>query len=85
MGVVKAGAIRLAHNARATIIPFSVSAHRAKYFNSWDRFMLPLPFTRVTLRFGDPIHVAPTSDPKAFERQRVRLERLMAPCLATGR
>lgn len=84
-GVVKAGAIRLAHNACATIVPFSVSAHRALYFNSWDRFMLPLPFTRVTLHFGDPIRFAPTSDRDAFERQRIRLEDLMTPCLATGR
>ncbi len=85
MGVVKAGAIRLAHAARATIVPFSVSAHRALYFNSWDRFMLPLPFSRVTLKFGDPIRFTPTSDPEAFERQRVRLEAILAPSLATGR
>ncbi|MBC2712550.1 MAG: lysophospholipid acyltransferase family protein [Desulfosarcina sp.] len=85
MGVVKSGAIRIAHTARATIIPFSVSAHRALYFNSWDRFMLPLPFSRVTLRFGDPVRFAPTNDPEAFERQRVRLEAMMAPCLVTGR
>ena len=85
IGVVKAGAIRLAHAAQATIVPFSVSAHRALYFNSWDRFMLPLPFSRVTLRFGDPVRFAPTNDPEAFEQQRVRLETLMAPCLITGR
>jgi lysophospholipid acyltransferase (LPLAT)-like uncharacterized protein len=81
MGTVKAGAIRLAHAAQATIVPFSVSADRAVYFHSWDRFMLPLPFSRVTLRFGDPLRFTPTSDPEAFERQRVRLEAMMAPSL----
>jgi len=85
MGVVKAGAIRLAHAAQATIVPFSVSASKALYFNSWDRFMLPLPFSRVTLRFGDPIRFASTNDPEAFEQQRVRLETMMEPCLITGR
>ena len=84
IGVVKAGAIRLAHAARATIVPFSVSADRAVYFNSWDRFMLPLPFTRVTLRFGDPVRFTPTNDPDAFEQQRFRLENMMAPSLITG-
>ncbi len=85
IGIVKAGAIRLAHAAQATIVPFSVSADRAVYFNSWDRFMLPLPFARVTLRFGDPVRFAPTNNPDAFEQQRVRLETLMAPRLIIGR
>ena len=84
IGVVKAGAIRLAHAAQATIVAVSVSARWALYFNSWDRFMLPLPFSRVTLRFGDPIRFASTNDPEAFEQQRVRLETMMAPCLLTG-
>ncbi len=85
MGVVKAGVIRLAHAAQATVVPFSVSASRAHYFNSWDRFMLPLPFSRVTLQFGDPLHFSPTRDPKAFEQQRAKLETTLAPSLITGR
>lgn len=85
MGVVKAGAIRLAHAAHATIVPFSVSAHRAVYFNSWDRFMLPLPFSRITLRFENPVQLSPTTDPQAFERQRLQLEAMMTPRLAIRR
>ena len=81
MGMVKAGVIRLAHTARSTIVPFSVSARWALYFNSWDRFMLPLPFSRVTLRFSDPVRFAPTNDPEAFERQRARLEAMLSPYL----
>lgn len=83
MGVVKTGVIRIAHGALAVIVPVSVSANQAIYFNSWDRFMLPLPFSRVTLRFGDPVKFAPTKDAKTFEQQRCRLEAIMAPCLIT--
>lgn len=85
MGVVKAGAIRLAHAAHATIVPFSVSAHRALYINSWDRFMLPLPFSRVTLKFDAPVRFSPTDDPEIFERQRARLEGMMAANLVRDR
>jgi len=81
IGVVKAGAIRLAHASRAVIVPVSVSASRAFYFNSWDRFMLPAPFSRVTLTFGDPVRLSPTKDPDMFERQRSRLEAIMTPHL----
>lgn len=84
IGVVKAGIIRMAHESHAAIVPFSVTADRALFFNSWDRFMLPLPFSRVTLRFAEPVHLVPTTDPNAFEQQRARLEALMSPCLITG-
>ena len=85
MGVVKAGAIRLAHTARATIVPFTVSAQWAVYFKSWDRFMLPLPFSRVNLTFGDPMQLAPPEDVETFERQRARLEAIMLPNLVVDR
>ena len=85
IGVVKAGVIRLAHAAQATIVPFSVSANRAHYFNSWDRFMLPLPFSQVTLRFGNPVRFPPTNDQEAFEQQRAQLEATMAPFLLACR
>jgi len=54
-GIVKAGAIRLAHAADAVIVPFSVSAEKAWYFNSWDKFLLPKPFSKVFLRFEEII------------------------------
>jgi hypothetical protein len=85
IGVVKAGAVRLAHAAHAVIIPFSVSARRAWFFNSWDRFMLPLPFSKVTLTFGQPVRFTPTDDRQIFERQRSRLEAMMRVNLFSGR
>ncbi|MBW2674261.1 MAG: lysophospholipid acyltransferase family protein [Deltaproteobacteria bacterium] len=79
MGVVKAGAIQLASAAGAVIVPFYTSADRAWYFNSWDRFMLPKPFARVTLRFGDPISCPSAESSEAFEKQRASLENTMLP------
>lgn len=81
MGVVKAGAIRLASAADAVIVPFYTSADRAWYFNSWDRFMVPKPFARVTIRYGDPIPCPPGADNDTFEAQRASLEKTMLPGL----
>lgn len=81
MGVVKAGAIRLASVAGAVIVPFYTSADRAWYFNSWDRFMVPKPFSPVTIRFGDPIPCSPAADSAEFEKQRRALEKTMLPGL----
>ncbi|HBH87932.1 MAG TPA: hypothetical protein DDY17_10095 [Syntrophaceae bacterium] len=81
-GIVKAGAIQLAHTADAAIIPFYVSADRAWYFNSWDSFFLPKPFARILISFGEMIKFTPVEDSDTFESQRLYLEKIMLPELS---
>jgi hypothetical protein len=80
-GEVKPGIIRMAHATGAVVVPFYVSADKAWYFKSWDRFMLPKPFSRVRLRFDRPLHLDSDQDEAGFEKQRVALERMMLPNL----
>jgi hypothetical protein len=81
VGVVKNGLIAIAHQADAVVVPFYVSADRAWYFNSWDRFLLPMPFTKVTIRFDEMIRFAPTDNEADFETQREYVEKRMLPNL----
>ena len=80
-GVVKSGVILLAHATNAVIVPFSVSAEKAWHFNSWDKFLLPKPFSKVFLRFGEMIKFDRVKDRDAFESQRMRLEEVMLSTL----
>jgi lysophospholipid acyltransferase (LPLAT)-like uncharacterized protein len=80
-GKIKAGLIRLAHAADAVIVPFYTLADRSWYFNSWDNFLLPKPFARVSLTYGTMIKFNPTIDPVEFEAQRQQLEQIMTPGL----
>lgn len=80
-GIVKAGVISLASSAGAVVVPFYTSADRAWYFNSWDRFMLPKPFARVTLRFGEMLDITTGAKEADFENQRVRIQEIMRPGL----
>ena len=80
-GIVKAGVIRLAYAANAAIVPFSVSAEKAWYFHSWDKFLLPKPFSNVILRFGEMIKFDKVKDSESFEKQRMKLEEIMLPAL----
>jgi hypothetical protein len=80
-GIVKPGVIRLAHAANAVIVPFSVSAEKAWVFNSWDKFLLPKPFSKVFLRFGKMIKFDRVKDKEIFEKQRMQLEEIMLPTL----
>lgn len=78
-GKIKPGAIRLVHGTGSVIVPCYASADRAWYMNSWDKFMLPKPFARVTLHFGEMIKFDPTENSDAFEKQRQHLENIMRP------
>lgn len=81
-GVVKPGVIRLAHATNAAIVPFYVSAEKGWHFNSWDKFLLPKPFSKVTLRFGKMINFQREKDKDQFEKQRKQLEDIMIPWLS---
>jgi len=76
-GVVKAGLIRLAQLSKAAIIPIYISVDRAWITRSWDRFLIPQPFSRVLVRFGEPIDVPEQMDPGVFEILRQDVERMM--------
>jgi len=68
------GVITLAQKTGFPILPITYSARRAKIFGSWDRFMLPMPFTSCRVVFGDPIYVEPDADKEGREDCRRRLE-----------
>jgi lysophospholipid acyltransferase (LPLAT)-like uncharacterized protein len=53
----KIGTIILARMTGASIIPISWGADRCWVFNSWDRFMVPKPFARISYYYGEPISV----------------------------
>ncbi len=77
IGKVKPGAIKIAQESGALIVPFYVEADNAWYVKSWDQFMLPKPFSRVTLCYGDEIKFAPSDSSAEFERQIQELEETM--------
>ena len=73
--VAKDGAVFLAFHTPAPIVPMRASMKKAKVFRSWDRFQLPLPFSRVYVVFGDPYHISATElSPEELERERLELQ-----------
>jgi lysophospholipid acyltransferase (LPLAT)-like uncharacterized protein len=52
---IKNGIIYMAYLAKVPIVPFTYSAKPAFVFNSWDRFMVPKPFSKVAVHVGEPI------------------------------
>ena len=75
--IVKPGLIALASQTGAAICPGYVSYENPWVSNSWDRFMIPKPFSRVLLRAGDFIFIPKDLDEKTFEAIRLDVERKM--------
>lgn len=80
-GVSKPGAISLAQAADAFILPVYVKAENAWYLNSWDKFMIPKPFSRVTIVFCEMIKLPPIQSEDDFENQRKMLDDILQPYL----
>jgi lysophospholipid acyltransferase (LPLAT)-like uncharacterized protein len=72
---VQNGIIELARQTGMAIIPVSFNASRKKVFRSWDRFLLPFPFSRGVLVFGEPVLVPRSSVEGIFQEKRLLLER----------
>jgi len=72
--VVKPGLIKIAQISGMPIIPTITSAEKKWVFNSWDRFMVPKPFSRVIIRFGDEINIPKNLQGAAFEKKRSSIE-----------
>jgi len=71
---VKPGPTEIARLSGAAIIPLTASAKRRKVFSSWDGFILPAPFTNVTVRYGRPVVVPGDADENLLEEKRLELE-----------
>ena len=66
---MKPGTPFLAIEAQAAVIPTTCAASPKWTFNSWDRFMVPKPFAKVYILFGDPVPPPhPNTSLKEFTR-----------------
>ncbi len=74
---VKIGALLIARETGAPIIPVLWGCDRAWIFNSWDRYMIPKPFAKIYFKHGDPIYVPADAGPEELERYRQLLEEQM--------
>lgn len=68
--VAKRGPVLLGTATGAPIVPFYVAVQRAWILNSWDRFMIPKPFSRVHVALGSMIRVPAGLDENGIEHYR---------------
>lgn len=74
-GKVKPGLIRMAQLSGAVVLPLILAVDKAWIAGSWDRFLIPKPFSRVTVHWGEPITVPRKADPEEFDAFRRQIEK----------
>ena len=69
---VQMGVIHLAQKSGRPVIPITVAASKKLVLRSWDGFLVPCPFARAILVYGEPVEVRPHSN---LEEVRQKLEK----------
>jgi lysophospholipid acyltransferase (LPLAT)-like uncharacterized protein len=55
---LKPGGIAAAQRGGATVVPLHADSDQAWRLHSWDRLMIPKPFARIRITYGQPFEVA---------------------------
>jgi lysophospholipid acyltransferase (LPLAT)-like uncharacterized protein len=75
---VKPGIAHIALIAGAPVIPVAALPHSAFRLRSWDRFSIPMPFTRITIKIGEPIYPQlSTKEPRPGEHLVNRIQKAL--------
>jgi lysophospholipid acyltransferase (LPLAT)-like uncharacterized protein len=72
--VAQSGSIQLAGITKLPLFPMTFSAKNKVNLNTWDKFILPFPFTCCSINFGSPINLASRSSKELVEEKRLELE-----------
>ncbi len=75
--VLKAGVILLAQKTGQPVFPVHIRPRRFWQMKTWDRFLIPKPFSIVDVVFDTLQTIPQTNDSTAFEAERARVERLL--------
>ena len=73
----KAGALVLAQTSGAPILPLGFAARSCWHLRSWDRLIVPKPFSKIAIAIGEPVEMPTQLDSEALEEARLRLEGIL--------
>jgi lysophospholipid acyltransferase (LPLAT)-like uncharacterized protein len=68
------GIVTVARMAGVPVVPVTYAVARRRVLSTWDRFVLPLPFSAGVFAWGPPIEVPRDLDAAGIETVRRRIE-----------
>jgi lysophospholipid acyltransferase (LPLAT)-like uncharacterized protein len=73
-GVVQGGVMLMARKSGAGLIPVGIAARPRVVAKSWDKYNVPVPFSKCLMIFGEPLYVSPKATEEEVEQVRLNLE-----------
>lgn len=64
--VVKPGVVYIAQKTRARLLPGAAFTATKYTLKRWDRYSVPLPFSRISIVVGEPVPAPRDGDPEAI-------------------
>lgn len=81
---VKPGTLFIAGRSGLPIVPFAVASHNPRLLSSWDRFMIPRPFSNAVIAFGEPLRVPGDAPVERLEPYRLELQQRLLEARETA-
>jgi len=78
---VKPGPVALARSTGVPMTMFHMAVDRAWVFKTWDRLIVPMPFSRVLLRIGRLIYVPADTSDEDLPRYEAELQAALDRCV----
>jgi len=72
--VMQPGAVYLASKTGAPIFPVAWAVDRGWFFRSWDRMVLPIPFSKIVLYYGELMYIPRDLNDEGIEQHRLLVE-----------
>jgi lysophospholipid acyltransferase (LPLAT)-like uncharacterized protein len=73
----KPGTLFIASKADCPLVPVTFAAKSCWRVGSWDRFVVPKPFSKCVIFYGDPVEIPPQIPEDEMEQWRFKLEEIM--------
>jgi lysophospholipid acyltransferase (LPLAT)-like uncharacterized protein len=77
-GVAQPGMLAMARKSGCALVPVGISSKpRILLKNAWDKHMIPVPFGKSMMVFGDPYYLAKDATEEQIEEVRLKLQQDM--------
>ncbi|MCK5723961.1 MAG: DUF374 domain-containing protein [Gammaproteobacteria bacterium] len=81
----KQGAILLAQLTQSPMLPIAYMASHYWELKTWDKFIIPKPFSRIVITVGEPHYIDKKSNTEKMEEERIKMETDMNELIAQAK
>ena len=80
----KLGDVLLAQFTQAPLFPLAYAAENAWMLRSWDKFIIPKPFSKIVIAIGEPVPVPKGVVAEDLEPIRLKMENILKQLTANA-